>query len=243
MSSTEEEILLIEAYLEHKLDTYKTLQVEKRIKEDKAFAQRVEDYRSIIEGVEAMGAEEFTSQLESWEDENPYTKPKALWWPLAAMLMALAVVIGYWLIPEEPLDGQDLFASHFQPYDDIISTRNIDDTALLNKAFSFYNNQQFDSAALYFGGYLEIIPDRSIEFYQAVSLLAHDHHQEALPILFKLSQDRGFLLQEAAQWYLGLAQLKAGDQDRAVEILSNIKETEGHDFQEQAREILSDLKE
>ncbi len=241
MNSSEEEILLIEAYLEHRLDTYKTLQVEKRIKEDREFAQKVEEYKNIIEGIGYYGKEEFRSELESWEEEDPYSPPKTSWWPMAAVIVALAVVIGYWLVPGSSTLNEDVFTAHFEPYDDIISTRNIEDTEDLNQAFTFYNDNQFDSAAHFFARYLAVIPDRSIEFYHGVSLLASGNSDKALVILMRLSEDQGFLLQEAAQWYLGLTELKAGAVKQAKETLQEIAAHEGHDFQQQAQEVLAEI--
>ena len=241
MNKSEEEILLIEAYLQHRLDTYKTMQVQKRIKQDRGFAQKVEEYKNIIEGIESYGEEEFRSELESWEDQDPYSQPKTSWWPMAAVFVALAVVIGYWLVPDISTQDPDIFAAHFEPYDDIISTRDIDDSEILNRAFSFYNKGQFDSAAQYFARYLEVIPDRSIEFYWGISLLGADASAEALPIFERLSNDHGFLLQEAAQWYWGLNLLKVENQDQASAVLSNIAGEENHDFQLQAQALLKEL--
>ncbi|MDH3710432.1 MAG: hypothetical protein OER04_11115 [Cyclobacteriaceae bacterium] len=238
MNRSEEELLLIEAYLQHRLDTYKTLQIEKRIKEDSKFAQKVKDYRNIMEGMASFDEEEFKSELEGWEDEDPYSKPKFTWWPMAAVIVALAVVVGYWLVPSGQTDTNDLFAAHFQPYDDIIHSRDIDDSAILNQAFSFYNKGQFDSAAQNFAYYLEVIPDRSIEFYRGVSLLAANAGTESLPIFERLSNDNGFLLQDPAQWYYGLNLLKEGESEQAEIVISKIAKHEGHDFQAQAQKIL-----
>ena len=242
MNKHEEEILLIEAYLENRLDTYESLKVQKRIQEDRDFAKKVQDYRKILDSIEAIGEEDFKAQLEEWEEDNPYVQPKTQWWPMAAVLIALAVVIGYWLIPSPTTTSQqELFAENFQPYDDIISARNLNGSEVLNLAFTYYNQGQFDSAAVNFSRYQDLSPNPSIAFYQGVSLLAAGNAKESLLIFEGLANDQGFLLQEAAQWYWGLALLKEGQRDQCKQVMENIASNEGHDYQQSAQAILKEF--
>ena len=242
MNKHEEEILLIEAYLENRLDTYESLKVEKRIQEDKDFAKKVKDYQKILDSIEAIGEEDFKAQLEDWEEDNPYVQPKTQWWPMAAVLIALAVVIGYWLVPGPTTTSQqDLFAENFEPYDDIISARNLNDSEVLNVAFRYYNQGQFDSAAVNFSRYQDLNLNPSIAFYQGISLLAEDNTKESLVIFEGLTNDQGFLLREAAQWYWGLALLRDGQMDQCKQVMENIASSEGHDYQQSAQAILEEF--
>ena len=242
MNKHEEEILLIEAYLENRLDTYESLKVQKRIQEDRDFANKVQDYRKILHSIEAMGEEDFKAELEEWEEDNPYVQPKTQWWPMAAVLIALAVVIGYWLIPSPTTTSQqELFAENFQPYDDIISARNLNGSEVLNLAFTYYNQGQFDSAAVNFSLYQKLNPNPSIAFYQGVSLLAAGNTKESLVIFEGLANDQGFLLREAAQWYWGLALLKEGQMDQCQQVMENIASSDGHDYQQSAQAILKEF--
>lgn len=69
-STDGEESMLIEAYLKNDLHAELASSVEKRIKSDQDFAKKVEQYKTIISGLDVIANQEFKDKLKTWETES-----------------------------------------------------------------------------------------------------------------------------------------------------------------------------
>ncbi len=72
-----EESMFIEAYLKDELHPDLKSVTEERIKSDSSFAQKVEQYKTIISGLDVLAGQEFKDKMKTWEAENEKTEKEA----------------------------------------------------------------------------------------------------------------------------------------------------------------------
>lgn len=69
--SDEEETMLIEAYLKAELHPELIKEVEARLSSDKAFAEKIGQYRKLLAGFETISNEDFKNKIQTWEKQSP----------------------------------------------------------------------------------------------------------------------------------------------------------------------------
>ena len=263
MSLTEIDQLLIEKKLDNALTDTETITFNQRLA-DADFADALRRQERAVQAVKAFGHERLKAMLMEEEEklqaettiieenEAPqYNLPKTpkmvslrpVWQRLAmaaSILLVVSVAIWYFFQDkktEQPTQ-KTIYASYFKVY------RNIDAPTVrgatsknnIEKALAFYDNEEFDTALVYF----EKIKTPEYDYdalLQANAYLATNQTEKALPILEKLSQDTTSKEAKPAEWYLALALAKTNEQ-AATTVFDKIKNTTGHPYQKKAAEIL-----
>jgi adenosyl cobinamide kinase/adenosyl cobinamide phosphate guanylyltransferase len=248
MRSQEEiDIELIETYHKHKLGKKEQYEFDKRKAEDSEFAQKVKDYLLIINEVTTLGANEFDNKIKSWENEIQIKNKTKIelrrLWMAAAGIIIILLPIGYWLFSDlaSNISSQTLFATYFEPYEDVISQRSSANSDLSN-AMKAYNSKNYTSAIEFFTkvppenpNYIEAV------FYMSASNMALDQLEVAESHLLQvMASDQG-LYREAAQWYLTLIYLKRDNLKKVDSSLQVILLVDDHIFFEEAESLREDL--
>lgn len=159
--------------------------------------------------------------------------------PALAAGLALLVALALWLWPAAAVGHEELFAAHFQPYENLaVDLTRTDDPSPAERAFTAYEAGEYERAAKL----MQELDDRpAYRFYRAQALLASGNHTAAIPLLNDLMEASDFPLRNQARWYYALAKLKAGRPAAARTTLSEIAETPDHPFRAEARELLARL--
>jgi|GEM_PF-2150252 len=165
---------------------------------------------------------------------------------VATILIIMGVMLFY-LLTRQKKDPAQIFASHFEPYADLISTKNGNkDTVtyrqLLLGALSLYNDTKFDSSRLIFAYIDKVYPGNdTVAFYLANSILASkENPADAIAILDALlARNQSFI--NPSKWYLALALLKNGETGKAKKILTEIGLRKDF-YQVKAMSLLHELK-
>ncbi|UII33409.1 hypothetical protein LVD17_06185 [Fulvivirga ulvae] len=247
MEQEEKDIELIDAYHKGKLSANEIDEFEKRRAEDTEFDQKAGDYLHVMAEINTFGEQEFMKKLASWEEEISGGKtarvvPLRRILSIAAVIIILMVPIGYLIIQNatQP-NSQALFASYFQPYEDVISQRS-GDQSLQEKGLSAYNRQNYRAAIAYFEGHIdENLQDNAIKTYLGVSYLAVSEADKAEQWLTGTAQNANGLYKEVSEWYLALTYLKLNKKENATAQLTAIAKQSDHMFQAQAKELLREL--
>ncbi|MDN5217219.1 tetratricopeptide repeat protein [Fulvivirgaceae bacterium BMA12] len=255
MNEDEKEIEAIESYLKGELTGEALADMESKIVRDAAFAEKVEDYSLIIQEVKHMAQQDFVKKVKSWEHKNvtedfdpdaghvPNKKKQYL--ALAAVFVLLIVSGIVWLANrgENLGSSEDLFASYFHPYDDMISERseNNGNKVRLNEAMDAYNRRDYRAAIPLFQDYLKASDDPGARCYLGIAHLAAGDADAAESNFRQLSTQPAGLYLELSQWYLVLTYIKQKNLDMATQQLQVLIKDEKHLFHRQALELRKDL--
>lgn len=225
----------IEAFLAGELRGEALQAFEERLSADADFRQEVELHRQLAD---ATGGEQFHAFRAVLKETDAAWQPnqnKAQGgkvrilsnWQLgliAAGFILLFSMIWLLLNPQAP-SPEDLFATHFQPYEMVLTQRSTqaDRPEALDAAIAAYANEQYDEAEKLFQQLAESAPDQPIyQLYACVSALAENRNEAAISCFEKLHANPK--LTEQAQWYLGLAHLQRNDPEAAKAAFLEIRE-------------------
>ncbi|KAA3624231.1 MAG: hypothetical protein DWQ02_23325 [Bacteroidetes bacterium] len=95
-SSDGEESMLIEAYLKDDLHPDLNSATEERIKSDPDFAKKVEQYKTIISGLNALESQEFKGKMKTWEAEK--TAPSRQGVVIRPLFRRMAIAASFLLV-------------------------------------------------------------------------------------------------------------------------------------------------
>jgi len=251
LSQDEKDIDLIENYLKGALSPEESALVKKRIIQDPDFAEKINDYKDVIDGIRLSGRDEFSAAVADWEKdirkeeggsrEIRFTTFPKKYLRLAAVFLVLMMAALYIVISSRSDDPQELYASYFAPYEDVINVRDNSTTTGLSDAMEFYNKGDYKKASSSFQAYLSDHPDdHDARFYAGVSQLAAGSPELAIIDFEKVIQ-ANTIFREQAEWFLALGYLKINNTTAAKNFLREISQKQGHDYQEKATELLRQL--
>lgn len=122
---------------------------------------------------------------------------------------------------ESPLDRQ--VESYLEPLENTNFAENtgmeLDDLRLGMEA---YESKDYLTAIERLGRHYERTNESNVGLYLGISLLFEARLQEAKTILKKVSDNLEAPLSDAADWYLALAHLKAGEKEAAIPLLQEL---------------------
>jgi tetratricopeptide (TPR) repeat protein len=226
----ERDMELIERYLKGELSVEEKQQAEHRIATDAGFRQRLEifsEYRQMHDSKLAS----FRQLLEEVQQEHrEEQRPGRKYWLMAASVSVLCLLAAIFYFVQGPAaEPEALYAQYFEvPADNLSIRGDEDEQTVLNEAMSYYNNQQFEQASQDFGQWLRQYGESApVLFYAAMSHMALEEMPQAIEQLEKITQEPTVAAEyrRPAQWYLALAYLHVGRQDRAKTLLEDLKNT------------------
>ncbi|MEM7037241.1 MAG: hypothetical protein AAF570_09700 [Bacteroidota bacterium] len=262
---------LIESFLDGMLDDQQTAEVEARIASDAEFRQEVDLHRELRNAIgdgEAMhlsnalaavdaelfeqggGLEESEVENESEVEESASPEPEApvrpLWaqrYAIAASLLLLVLVGGFFLLNLGGPDGEALYDTHFSPYTTKGLIRGEDSLLKANylDAFAAYDAKNFDAAYENFQGILrQDSSQKMAAFYLSMSAMAKGEYGAAISYLDGLAKTSGHDYVSQSRWYLALAHLHEQHIDDARELLETLSKGKGA-YAKKAQALLEDL--
>ncbi len=251
MELSQEDILQIEKYWKKELDEKAIQSFEERMLSDKNFANTVDDLQTIFSGIEDYGEEEMMQKLQTWsEEERQFEKKKEtkpvvkqfnlVRWVSAFAAIGLIALAALFLLPKTDAD-EALYASHFEPYPDLISQRGEVEKSQILNGLRLYNE----------GNYKAAIPilqsennkanaDPRLSMYLAISYSQVGDHKNAQHYFDKIILSESGNLEYTAHWHKGLDHLKAKDYKNAKAVFHSITQDSQNPFKQKAETILSD---
>jgi tetratricopeptide (TPR) repeat protein len=243
---SENELRLIEQYLDEKLDLIQKREVERRIAEDREFALQFEIIRDLPKAVN-METDHLRDDLRSMMQQPIETSRQNI--PVDArmgrrvslvrlLVSAAAVIAGVTLAINlfTPTKDADLYATYFDIPQENITLRNEGLDPLLAEATRSFSEKNYPSAAESFRQFLMTDPDEiPVLFFYAVSLMALEEYDTAQPVLTEI-QSQESVYRNAAKWYLGLLYLRKEDHEKARTLFEELKNG-ANNYSEKASEI------
>lgn len=161
--------------------------------------------------------------------------------------LAAAALIGAFLIIRTILPSNDpdrIFNTYYKPFDAISPvTRNINngESDPYSSAIGSYKAGDYQRAAAGFSVVLgKDSRGTSSEFFMGLSELALENYPRAVNLLSGVANNSGEYAKEA-KWYLGLAWLKTGNKEKAMECFEFLAGSDGF-YRDRSEKILRRLK-
>ena len=222
--------------------------------------QELKSIFSKLDAAEVVKAED-TVQVTSNEDAHhtfpsdkfnrdvngiPKTTTKIIsigpWLVAASVIFLLGLSMWFLLFNSTDLNTDQLYAANFEPYDNVVHPieRGNSVTDLKTKAFTAYEEADYNLALELFKELQVQQSDPSIPFYKAIVLMQLQKYQDAIPILESYINNNG-QLKDRATWYLALAHLKQGDISESTIQLKKLVEM-GSFKKDAAEKLLGELR-
>ena len=253
MNQEEADIDLIERKLRGELTQAELDAFDERVASELAFAEKVDDYITIINGISTFDSHAMREEVAQWEEEIrneqqtetpvvPFGSTWKKYW-VAAAVVACIIAAYVFLGRGTQNSNQELVAEYFVPYDDVISVREGEtDSELLMAAMESYTAGKWTEAISLFQSCLEKNPDNlDATFYLGIAYLANQDPTQAANVLERIrTGDHRY--HDHVLWYLALAKIASNHITEARAILRDIQSQPSHDFKNQADELMKELK-
>ncbi|MFP4095787.1 MAG: tetratricopeptide repeat protein [Cyclobacteriaceae bacterium] len=241
----EQDMELIERYLNDELNELEKQQAEQRLITDHDFRQRLEIFREYRQ-MHSPQAASFRQLLDEVQAEYLHEqRPTRKYWLIAASVSVLCILAAvFFFMPGPSAEPQALYAQYFDlPADNLTVRGEEERQAQLNEAMAYYNDQQFEQAIVTFENWQQQNNDSiPVLFYKAMSHMALEEISPAITQLEKITGQPGAAAEYLmpARWYLALAYLKTGNQEKARELLEELSADSGS-YAEKADGLLKEL--
>lgn len=223
----------IEKYLNNQMDPAERQTFELAMGTNPSLAEEVASFQDVKQMVNIAGDEAFLNKLKSIEDElagkttsvRPFLGRRLVLGIAAAVIILLA---GIWILQPQRTESNDLFAENFQAYPAPAHLRGeTNENQSWETARTAYIQEDYTQAAQQFEALLALdsIPQAVylVHFYAGISQLAEIPPK--LPgaighLQYVAATDSDYY--QPAQWYLALAYLKNGEEQKAKVLLEKM---------------------
>lgn len=267
MMKDNQNIELLDAYLENILSDEQQLQFDQKMASDSEFANMIENAIASDRLIKLAGRENLKRKLigihENMNSRNSSSIISIVLKIAAVFIGIISVSILVWYSLSPIQNYGTLYANNFEPYTNLLTVKGetsaIDEQSLLNKAMYQYDKHDYHNANLSFQRLLEIKRNNdTVLFYFGISRLGAGDSKEAIELLQRLERNKTSLFSRFGhvKWYLALAHLNYADEisssfepnidkvnsnlDKCKSLLIEIVDENG-DYSNEAEEILEEL--
>lgn len=231
--SVENDIQLIERYLDGDLSPEELQAFEERRAADPEFAQLVQAGDLVVAGIRQAGEEETLGLLQNIHEEEmgKKEKPQARLFTLrrtlaVAATLALLIVAGWFLLRPTAPSSDQLFASYYQPpaFEQTRSGAATDPEGadqLWTDAGQAFQTGDYETALNALNQYLSLIPENATALrYKAICQIELQEYDAALSTLGAIKDHPDWM--EEARWLSALIHLRQNDKQAALAQLDDL---------------------
>lgn len=233
------------------MEAQERAEFEKKIVSDKALAQKVEDIKAILEGIEEAAFRKNLDQIhhelerESTASselgktlEKGETIKLSLWkfiFIAASLFLAIGVVVWLFLFQSDP--SERLFMSYYKADPGLLTAMSSASSYEFDRGMVDYKSANYQEAIDRWEKLIEDKPENdTLQFFLGSSYLALKKTAPAIFYFDAVITNENSNFQKDAIWYLGLTYVLEGKEELAVEVLRQSQDP-------QAIELLKELTE
>jgi predicted Zn-dependent protease len=207
---------------------------------DAEFKADLDFQRRVKNAIHKKEHQKLKQHFKEWEgnsESKRSSSSKRIWYIAASIILMLT--LGFYFMQTKT--AESLYADYYQPAKNIVHpiVRSNDVNDRKNKAFIAYKKKDYVTAHQLFEGLYKTTLDSELLFYDAIALLEIDSTAKAIEQL-KSHQNFEDAVSAKTNWYLALAYLKSNDIPQSKQLLKEIVQVEGYNY-DKAKKILSAL--
>jgi tetratricopeptide (TPR) repeat protein len=233
----------IEKYLMDKLTGSERKTFEKKMKDDPSLQDRVDHYRSLLEGIELGFNRELKSLLQEEEirirdlKSKEKSKTRRLYYTLGIAASITLLIIMVFTTKDQLPDNETLFITYYQPYPNIESPVSRSENNKENP-YAFYENENYSEALDLFAQLNDKNPsDPAPVFYSGICNLELNNTERAISFFKSIQKYNDNKYTRPANWYLALSYVKNNNKRDALAILEML--ADGDDiYSNKSQELL-----
>ena len=232
-NQTQEEFERIERYLDGLMDQEEQSAFEASLKTDSILNQQFEEVRLLRLAIEEQSLrnklndfhEEIISEDAGSQTNGVKTKTIFAYKAIAiAASLALLMGFGYWLLFGQQSANERLYAEYFKPDPGLLTPMSTTTEYDFYRGMVDYKQEKYGEAINRWKPLAEQKPENdTLNFYLGVSFLAKDETDEAIAYLSKAVRVPSSTFIDEAWYYLGMAQLKEGQSEEAIQAFRKSK--------------------
>ena len=251
MSKHQNEIDLIEQYLEGSLDEEKKRIIEEKISMDENYAENFEQYKLLIDGVNYSGRKKLYTKIEEWdmelsgdyEVESEQSSQKPFKWYYAAASIVIFFVTGF-LIYFNLNSGYDrIVADYYKTYVYLSDDKrgdNIEKNSIKH-IFEYYERGEYIQFIQMINKLEDGQKTDEVIFYIANAYQAIENYDEAIPLYEQVIIKSNSVYGNGSKWYLALCYLSMDKVEQARPLLEELKGLKTSYYSAKAINLLEDL--
>ncbi len=238
----EQHAALIEKYIHNRLTSKEELGFNELLKNNEAFKKEVAlhtNIKKVVTYEDDLSFRKLISDLEKKSKGATQKRSYTKW--LVAASIALLLGLTYFINTNNKATGNELFASYFVPYRNVVHpiVRSNEQQDIKAMAFIAYERGEYKKAITLFTNLYITTEEPYYLFYKANALLKLEKADEAIPLLLKHLKTKDTLT-DKTNWYLALAYLKIEDDQKAKKLLNVIITKELYKTKE-AQQLLKEI--
>lgn len=248
MSEHQNEIELIEQYLEGSLDEERNKMIEKKISLDEKYAENFKQYKFLIDGIKYSGRKELFTKLKKWdmelsdniEVESEHSIGKSFKWYYAAASIILFAVAGFLIYSNLNSGYESVVADYYKPYDYIPEVKRgtkIEENSI-EYIFQYYDRGQYIQTIQMINKLEDGLKTVKVNFIMANAYQATDNYVEAIKLYKQIINSTYYGY--GSKWYLALCYLSIENIEQARPLLEELKGLPTS-YSRNAKKLLEDL--
>ncbi|MDW3210928.1 MAG: hypothetical protein R8N23_13720 [Reichenbachiella sp.] len=240
---SDQDIELIEKYLDNSLSHEERTQLEKRIEQSDEFERQIKYAELAISDIKSEQEKRVKKELlEIFEDSKKgiEEKTKLRKFSLLAAVISLILCSIFVLDRDSGNIHQTLFMEYYDEYPARPIFRDLNQKDKLSKAIQAYERGQYQGALPFLLEQFSRESDHNLAIYIGNCFLAQDDMDEAIKFFKLAEQSPQADIRANAKWYLALSYLKSAKTDDCKKVLTGIIDQKQLYFKE-AQELLNKI--
>ncbi|KPQ12966.1 MAG: hypothetical protein HLUCCX10_14450 [Algoriphagus marincola HL-49] len=248
---SQEEFEKFESYILGNMEAHEKAEFEKILASDKAFAQKLEEIKVILEGVEEAAFRKNLDRIyqeleakspDSNETRKSVDKEKTIklspWnfiFIAASLFLAIGVVVWLFLFQSDP--SERLFMSYYKADPGLLTAMSSAISYEFDRGMVDYKSANYQEAINRWEKLIEDKPESdTLQFFLGSSYLALKKTDPAIFYFDAVISNENSSFQKDAIWYLGLTYVLEGKKDKAIETLSKSENPNATELLKKIRE-------
>ena len=240
MALSDNDIELIEKYIDNSLSEDESVLFEEKKLSSKEFVEQLEVATISMEFIKSKNQEKLKKEIEDIyrSSQEMERKSMSVKWYLTVAAAAILLIVStiVWFSSNSQLSNQELFLSYYEPYRATPITR--DETSNTSVAMKYYRSQEYKKALELF---LKSDTDEITNLYVGNCYLSLGDNKNAIITFMEGLNAEDIIVKQTARWYLALSNLNAGNDETCYNLLNFIVDNEDL-YSNQARKLMKDLK-
>lgn len=228
-----------ERYLFHQMNAQEETAFEEALRTDADFASQFSMFKELVRSVETEG---LRSKLDAFHQELPpapqsasIPKSSVRWYPIAAGVVVL-IGLSLWFFTRIP-SNERLYASHFKPDPGLPTVMGSASEYDFYEAMVDYKKGDYEAARKKWVALTTGTSTRdTLNYFIASAYMAEKDQRQAIAFFKKVLQSPEKSFDNETYYYLGLAYLKLGELDLAVQNLEKSGTEAGNQLLEELKE-------